>query len=350
VTNRGSGIQTVTSLTGRAVVSVKSTRSVRAWLGLQTSRPGCFGPLITAVLLISMGGVLCAQQRRVAGSRVSLDPPSGFSPARQFAGFENVEAQSSIMVTELPGPASVMQRGMTKAALASRGMTLIESSTVSVDGQAGRLLHVRQPSPSGEVLKWMLIAGDTARTVMIVGTYPPSAEAAVGEAIRVSLLGARLNTRATVSDPFEGLQFRVTPTGRLKLAGRVGNLLALSETGTLTPGTPDASLYFVGHSVGEVAIGDLRAFSERRLAQTTRTRGITDVAGRRTQLNGLDAYELEANATDAKSGRPLRIYQVIAPDEAGYFIIQGFVSPARAAAVMPEFRAVTATFQRTTRQ
>src|SRR5687768_16126604 len=124
------------------------------------------------------------------------------------------------------------------------------------------------------------------------------------------------------------------------MAGRVGHMLALTETGTLTPASPDASLYFVGHSVGAVAIGDLRAFSERRLAQTTRTRGITDVTGRRTQLNGLDAYELEGNATDAKTGRRVRIYQVIAPDDAGYYIIQGFISPARAEEVVPEFRAV----------
>ena len=350
MTNRGSCIQTAGRLTGNAFVSAQSRCTERACLRLQTSRPKLSAPFITAVLFLIVGAVLYAQQQRVAGSRVSLDPPSGFSPARQFAGFENVAAQSSIMVTELPGPASVMQRGMTKAALASRGMTLIESSTVSVDGRAGLLIHVRQTSPSGEVLKWMMIAGDNARTVMIVGTCPSSAEATVGEAIRVSLLGARLKTTASVADPFEGLQFRVTPTGRLKLAGRVGNLLALTETGTLTPGTPDASLYFVGHSVGGVAIGDLRAFSERRLAQTTRTRGITDVAGRRTQLNGLDAYELEGNATDTKTGRPVRMYQVIAPDEAGYFIIQGFVSPARAAEVMPEFRSVTATFQRTTGQ
>jgi hypothetical protein len=285
---------------------------------------------------------------RIPGSRVSLEPPAGFSPAPQFAGFQNAELQSSIMVTELPGPASVMKRGMTKAALASRGMRLLESSPAGVDGQDALLLHVQQASPSGDVLKWMLIAGDNTRTVMIVGTYPQAADAAVGEAVRRSLLNVRLGIATTPPDAFEGLQFRVTPTSRLKVAGRVNNLLALSETGTMTPAKSDAPLYFVGHSFGPAAIADLREFSAARLGQTTRTRGITDITGRRTMLDGLEAYELEANATDAGSGRPVHIYQVIAPDSGGYYIIQGFVSPARAAEVVSEFKRVTATFRRAT--
>jgi hypothetical protein len=259
-----------------------------------------------------------------------------------------VDVQSSIMVTQLPGPASVMKRGMTRPALASRGMTLLASSTAEVDAQDALLLHVQQASSSGDVLKWMLIAGDQTRTVMIVGTYPTAAQAGVGEAIKRSLLSARWGLAVTAPDAFEGLQFRITPTARLKLAGRVNNLLALTETGTITPSSPDAALYFAGHSIGSIEIGDLRAFSETRLAQTTRTRGITRVTGRLVTLDGLEAYELEALATDARTARPVHIYQVIAPDEGGYFIIQGFVGPARAAAVVPEFRRVTETFQRAT--
>jgi hypothetical protein len=316
-------------------------------VGLATNLFRCVPAFVIFVLLILVSAVLSAEGRRVAGSRVVVNPPTGFSPARQFAGFENVEAQSSIMVTELPGPAAVMQRGMTKAALASRGMTLVESSSASVDGEDGLLLHVRQTTTSGEFLKWMLIAGDKARTVMIVGTYPAASETTVGDAIKASLLGARLGATAIAPDPFEGLGFRVTPTTRLKVAGRVGDLLTLTETGSMAPSRPDAALYFVGHSFANVAINDLRTFSESRLNQTTRTRGITAVKGQRTQLNGLDAYELEADANDARTGRPVRIYQVIAPDQAGYFIVQGFVSPARAAEMVAEFRALTGTFRRT---
>ena len=124
-------------------------------------------------------------------------------------------------------------------------------------------------------------------------------------------------------------------------------LLALTETGSLSPSRSDAALYFVGHSFADVVIRDLRAFAESRLNQTTRARGISGVKGQRIQLDGLEAYELEANASDARTGRPVRIYQVLAPDRSGYFIIQGFVSPTRADDMIPEFKAVSATFRRT---
>jgi hypothetical protein len=306
--------------------------------------------IAATVVSIILNGLVSAIPERVPGTRVTLDAPPGFASAEQFPGFQNAADQASILVSELPGSAVAMKRGMTRAALASRGMTLLESSTAAVDGQDVLLLHVRQGSPAGHVLKWMLIGGDARRTVMIVGTYPADGDAGVGDQIKSALLGARLGVAANSPDPFEGLPFRISPTPRLKIAGRVTNLLTLTETGTMTPGNPDAALYFVGHSIGNAPISDLAAFSRRRLAQTTRTRGISNVRGEPATLDGMDAYELEAEATDTQTARPVHIYQMIAPDEGGYFIIQGLVTPGRAAEMVPEFRSVTATFRRSTRQ
>jgi hypothetical protein len=43
----------------------------------------------------------------------------------------------------------------------------------------------------------------------------------------------------------------------------------------------------------------------------------------------------------------MRIYQVIVPDDTGYFIAQGLVRADRAADLMPEFRALTMSFRLT---
>ena len=331
-----------------SVNSLYVTQAVNSASALVPTQSRHWRLLLVAALSIATCRAVYAEPVRVPGTRVSLSPPPGFSPAQQFPGFEDVDIQSSIMVTELPGPASDMKRGMTRAALASRGMTLLQSSTAEVQGDNALLLHVRQPSPSGDVRKWMLIAGDRTRTVMIVGSYPTGAPIEVGEAVKRSLLGADLGLAIAAPNAFEGLQFRVTPTAALRVAGRVSNLLTLTESGLMTPRNADAAVYVLGHSIGNVAIDDLRAFSETRLRQTTRMRGITTVSGRPTTLDRLEAYELEADGADASTGRRVHIYQVIAPDATGYFIIQGFVAAARAAAVVPEFKKVTATFRRTT--
>ena len=41
----------------------------------------------------------------------------------------------------------------------------------------------------------------------------------------------------------------------------------------------------------------------------------------------------------------MRLYQVIIPDETGYFILQGLSRADRANDIFPEFRALTASFR-----
>jgi hypothetical protein len=286
-----------------------------------------------------------AQPVRVPGTKVTLAPPDGFSVARQYPGFERAEDRASIMVTELPVSAAAMARSMTAPALATKGMTLISASDPVIAGKPARLLHVRQQSPAGEVLKWILVAGDPKTTFMIVGTFTGGGPPGIGESIRLSLLTTSWGGAAAAPSPFEGLPFRMTPTATLKLARRVSNMLMFTESGT--PGTPGATeaLYIAGHSIGQGHIGDLRAFSETRARQTTAARGVTNFSGRTLLLEGLDAYELEADASDARSGRAMRLYQVIIPDQTGYFILQGFIRADRAAEIVPEFKALTARFR-----
>lgn len=288
-----------------------------------------------------------AQAVRVPGTKVSLEPPAGFSPAQQYPGFEREADRASIMVTELPGPAAEMIRGMTREALASRGMVLMAASRHVINKNPARLLSVRQRTANGEVLKSMLIAGDRATTIMIVGMFPADSPYATGAAIERALMSASWG--AGSPNAFEGLPFRITPTSRLKLAKRVSNMLMFTESGTIgSPGSSEA-LYLVGHSIGRGDIADLRSFSESRARQTTLMKGLENFTGRTIQIDGLDGYEIEADAVDARSGAPMRLYQVIMLDETGYFIAQGLARADRAAVLLPEFRTVTQGFSRNVR-
>ena len=283
-------------------------------------------------------------QTRVRGTNVTLTPPEGFSEAQQYPGFERPDIQASIMVTELPTAAAGMMRSMTQPALASRGMVLIAGRDVTVSGNAARLLHVSQKTATADVRKWMLITGDASVTIMVVGTFPAGISPHISDAIHHSLLTASWRA-ASVPSPFEGLSFRITPTDRLKLAQRVSDMLVFTESGTTgSPGSTEA-LYIAGHSLGKGEIGDVKAFSESRAKQTTVIGGLTNFVGRETQVAGLRAYELEVDAADARSGRPMRLYQVIIPDETGYFILQGLSRADRANEVFPEFRALTSSFR-----
>lgn len=302
---------------------------------------------VAGMILAVLGfGLAAADPVRVPGTKVSLQPPPGFSPADKFPGFQRPELQASIMVTELPAPAAEMMKAMTKEGLASRGMTLLSSQTEKVDGRDALLLHVAQTGAGTEYLKWMLVTGDSETSLLIVGIFPKSTEAELGAAIRSSVLTTSFKADGA-SDPWEGLGFHVTPTPKLKLAGRVSNLLMLTETGSTGPLGPSEALYIVGNSIGHPAIGDLKSFSEARARQTEKIQDLQGFSGRALEVDAMAAYELLAAAKDTKTGAAIRLYQVIAAEEDGYFIIQGLVGAEREAEMLPEFRRLTESFRRT---
>jgi hypothetical protein len=253
------------------------------------------------------------------------------------------------MVTEIPGPVADVSRGMTAAGLATRGMTLISSTRQLVDSRQALLLKVSQPAGGTTVHKWMIVAGDAKTTVIIVGTFPKEHEPQIGDAMKDSLLTARWAAAAAPPDHFEGLSFRVSPTTSLKIAGRLSNMLMLTESGQMGPQGPTAALFVVGTSLAPVDVSDLKAFSATRASQTKQLKGLRVSEQGATTIGNEAAYELVAEGTDIATGRLVTLYQVVLPDPQGYVLMQGMVASTRAGTMVPEFREAAQTFRRTTR-
>ena len=305
---------------------------------------------ITSVLVMLLQvSPIGAQPVRVAGTSVALAPPAGFVPSGRFPGFERMDLQASVMVTEIPGPVDEVSRGMTAAGLASRGMTLISSARPLVDGRQSFLLKVSQPAGAMMVHKWMIVSGDARTTVMIVATFPQEHDAQIGDAIKDSLLTARWSVAAAPSDHFEGLSFRVSPTPSLKIAGRMSNMLVLTESGQMGPHGATAALFVVGTSLAPADMSDLQAFATMRASQTKQIKGLRLSEQGTTAIGNEAGYELVAQGTDIASGRLVTLYQVVLPDPQGYVIMQGMVASTRAATMVPEFRKAAQTFRRTSR-
>jgi hypothetical protein len=288
-----------------------------------------------------------AQAVRVAGTSVFLAPPPGFTPSQRFPGFERGDLQSSIMVTELPAPVAGLTRGMNAAGLASRGMTLISSARPEIDGTPALLLHVSQTASGSIFLKWMLVVGDARSSVMIVGTFPKAAESELSAAMKAAVLSTRWKVASAAPDAFEGLPFRVSGTPALKIAGRVSNMLMLTESGKMGPQGPEFALLAIGSSVAAVRIDDLKAFSEERAHQTKQLKGLRISQGGPMTIDGRAAYELVAEGSDTSTGTAVTLYQAIMPSEGGYLLAQGMVAKTRASALVPEFRRVLSQVQMT---
>jgi hypothetical protein len=61
-------------------------------------------------------------------------------------------------------------------------------SDAVIKDKPARLLHVRQKTTRGDVVKWILLAGDAKTTIMIVGTFPEGVSPAIADSIKQSLL------------------------------------------------------------------------------------------------------------------------------------------------------------------
>lgn len=311
----------------------------------RSTRKQSAGLIMGAMLFVSLaqGSLLGAEH--VAGTKVWLEPPAGFAAETQFPGFRNAEADATIMVTEVSGPIDRLRSGMTKSGLAGRGMTLVETSDVKVGDHDAQLLLVSQSAAGVVFEKWIVVFGSSTDSVFIVATYPGSSAKALREPMRKAMLSARWKPGAEI-DHFEGLPFRVTESAGLKIANRVSNLLMFTEGGVEGAVAPNDPLLVVGASISEVDLRDLKAFSETRLRQVEQISDVKNVIGSATKVDGLSAYEIMADAADAKSATPLRVYQLVVADGSRYFLAQGFVGATRVDEFLPQFREVANSIRR----
>ena len=302
--------------------------------------------LLTLVLVLSCLGTseLHAQSIRVEGTKASLTPPKEFVKAKLFTGFQHSESGSSIVVTEIQAPMSVFSKGLTKESLAKGGMELLSSEKIALQGFEGFEFHVAQTASGIDFLKWMLVLGDEESCLMVVGSFPKAADDKLGAEIRASIRGGTWTPDQKI-DFFEGLEFRFTPTKKLKLAGRMTNMLMLTGSGKKQVSSNHEPLMIVGHSYSDQKIEDPKAFSEARASETASLQEFEILHGREVKLGKMTAYELLLKATDKKSGEEMRLLQVMAPSTDRYYLIQGIISARKWKRTEVEFRSVIESFE-----
>lgn len=281
-----------------------------------------------------------AARVQIPGSRISLEPPAGFTLADRFPGFADPSSGASILVTEMPAPLAEARQGMTVEMMAPRGMKLLGSETVSLDGGGeATLLDVEQTAGGRVARKWMAVFGDETQTTTVIATYPPDRAATLAAPLRQAVLSARRS--ATAPDPLAGLPFTVAGSGPLQVAQRVANALLLTRDGKPGVAAPGEPVLVVAASLSAADLTDLQTFAGQRLQQTEQLTGPWQTESRAVEVGGLAGWELEGEATAKRDGKRLKVYQLILRDgPRQYLIAQAMVRPEEWEAFLPHFRAV----------
>ena len=287
------------------------------------------------------------QAVRIVGTRVSLKPPSGFTPSPEFSGYWLESLASSIIVTEFPGPFAEVSPGFSSPAeLMKRGMSLLNKQEVKIGGQGGVLLQAKQNSLGTDYLKWILVFGDEKESVLIAATFPQQFEKELSQKMKASLLTAYWDQGRKVSLT-EGLNFTVREIGELKLAKRISNSLAFTKSGLFPSKAIDDPLIIIAQAISKIEVEDLEKFAKSRIFQTASVTDIEIEQSQKVNIDNLSGYEIVAKGKDIESGQPMVIYQTILFQDQSYYIMQGLISHKQSERYLPVFREMVRSFKRT---
>lgn len=283
------------------------------------------------------------KHKQVPGTNVSLVPPSGFSPAVRFAGFQNEKAGASIMVTELPAPLQATTEGFTTGALQAKGMQLRDKQSIDLAGGKATYLLLSQQAQGQTYLKQVLLFGDSQKTVMINGVYPEASKA-LEKDIKAALVSTAY-TEGSSSDPLAAAKFRLQVSGTpFRIAKSVTGSLIYTTDGEVPTKAPDKAALVVANSHSTIPVSGRRQFCLERLKKLPRGTSIAAKSISPITVDKLNGYEILGEGKDGNNQKQL-VYQVMLFDaEGGYYLLVG-TAIQNFDTHLAHFRSIAQTFQ-----
>lgn len=283
---------------------------------------------------------------KIPGTKISMNPPPGFIAADHFPGFFHPEADSSIMITEMPGPYSEITKGFNKVDLSAQGMRLIGKKPATVCENDGLLIHISQAVQNRQYEKWIVAFGSQNDTRLVTAIFPQELRDRLSNALRSSILGIRCSYDSD-SNLLEGLTFSISSTPKMKFAGRMGNNIAMTKDGAFPTKNETDPLLLAGASISQGLKTDSRkSFAIKRIQQTATLQNIHVLDIREITIDNLPGYEIMARGTVKNHGGACSAYQVILYGETDYYLIVGIVSADEKADYLPAFQQIAMTFKR----
>ncbi len=165
----------------------------------RAARPG-MTPVLRAPLLtaFALWFSACATARGPAplpadhtllpGTKISVALPPDFRLQANGEGLESADGRSAIFGNELAGSVYATMRSFSSDGFRKGGMDLHTQERLTIDDWPARLYRVTQPVVGAELIRFVLVFGDSGTSVVLNAVAPGPDEAA---ALRETLLSAR---------------------------------------------------------------------------------------------------------------------------------------------------------------
>jgi hypothetical protein len=257
---------------------------------------------------------LAAEASYPLGSRIGLVAPGAMKPSQSFRGFEDKDAQASMLILEIPPQAyPEVEKQMSPTGLTSQGMTEEKRETVTLKSGHGLLIVGEQAADSKKkVRKWIFLASTAEASALIAVQVPDDAKAKYPDAdMRTALLSMTVRASVPIDE-----QLRLVPVTFDNLSGLRPFRVVGNNAVFLTEGPKD-SLEATEQPIMVISVatgGPEQATDRDNFARSlfTGLADFKDVHITGTDLLRLDnqqTHEIQAEAKDAKTDTPMKLVQ-----------------------------------------
>ena len=185
----------------------------------------------------------------VKGTNFSIIPPLGFVEGENFIGFEG--DNWNINIVQIP---QKFQSINDPEMFTAKGINLIESENLSINGQTGELLLIEQSMGGEDVLRYILNFGDDDNTSMITGTFN-SESYVTGEEIKKSILSVKSNANPEIENVKKDVDFEINISDtKLQYASNISSMEVYNVDGLVPTKSNDKTNLIITY--GELVFND----------------------------------------------------------------------------------------------
>ena len=300
-------------------------------------------PALTLLAVLAATPAVAADPQFPPGSRIGLVPPAGLTPSRTFAGFEDRDKDTAIIMVELPGAAYPdVEKGFNADALKAQGVEVESSEEITLTEGRG-VLVVARPHGTTPARKWALVANAGGITGIITMQVPDAAQGAYpDDAVRAALKSVVVRTKVPTEE-----QLAILPYSLNDLAGfRViksqpdGMVLLTDGPKDMLPAIEQPIVLIALPRVAAPEADQRDRFARQLMSTTPGVKDMRIVRAEPMRIGGQPGYEVLADGKDAGGEVDITIVQWLRFGNGGLVHMLGLARKDAWTAIYPRMRSV----------
>lgn len=329
---------------------LSSPAAVRRLRAFRFSAPRLL-PVALPVLVLAAALTLATPLRAAepvypTGVHVGLVPIAGLAPSDKFPGFEDRDADASVLVLEVVGPTPEQNAAQIGAErIRKQGITEDLRETLKLSTGEATLVAGRQEAEGTKVRKWILLAPirDKASALIVVQA-PPSSDAYTDASVKAMLASFVVRETVPVEEQLRLLPIRLGDLSGLRPVRVLGNSGAMLTDGPKDTADPTEQPLLIV-TVGRGGPEERRArdvFARNLLAGFGGYKDVRIVNSELLRLGGgpADTHQLMAEGKDPKTDETIKIVQWLRFGSGAYVRLLGVAKDDAWRDAFPRFRAV----------